>query len=209
MRDADVRRAIKFKLDALHKDDPSTRIVEEMGVWGSTVRVDMAVINGELSGYELKSNADTVLRLPYQVEIYNKVFDRMTLVVGDKLADKALPLIPAWWGCTVATMQNDQIRLTLKRKGRKNPSLDLSVVVQMLWREEAISALEAHGLADGWRTKRSAEIANRLLTSLSPKQLSDEVRKALKARMKLGQLATGKLNMPVDAVCDPSGRATC
>jgi hypothetical protein len=46
------------------------------------VFVDVAVINGEIHGYELKSERDTLERLPRQVEVYSAVLGRATLVVG-------------------------------------------------------------------------------------------------------------------------------
>jgi hypothetical protein len=39
--------------------DLDTRVVEEMGIWAGSVRVDIAVINGEFHGFELKSDRDT------------------------------------------------------------------------------------------------------------------------------------------------------
>ena len=53
-----------------------------MGVWSGTVRIDVAVLNGEMCGYEIKSDRDTLERLPFQIEIYSKEFDKLTLVVG-------------------------------------------------------------------------------------------------------------------------------
>ena len=56
MRDIDVRRAVRKKLGEQYAHDPDTRIVEEMGIWSGTVRIDIAIINGELNGFELKSD---------------------------------------------------------------------------------------------------------------------------------------------------------
>jgi hypothetical protein len=64
MRDSDVRGATKAWLSAEYACDQDTRIVEEMGVWSGSVRIDIAIINGHLSGYELKSDRDTLERLP-------------------------------------------------------------------------------------------------------------------------------------------------
>ena len=79
MRDLDVRTAVRAQLVAAHADDDNTRIVEEMGIWSGSVRVDVAVINGELAGWELKSARDNLRRLPQQAELYSQVFDRMTI----------------------------------------------------------------------------------------------------------------------------------
>ena len=78
MRDSDVRKAVLATLDQKHAGDHNTRIVEEMGVWAGSVRIDIAVINGELCGFELKSDRDTLARLPTQADIYSRVFDRIS-----------------------------------------------------------------------------------------------------------------------------------
>src|SRR6266851_6542601 len=102
MRDQDVRQALRDKLQDQYAYDPDTRIVEEMGVWSGSVRIDVAVINGELTGYELKSDRDTLERLPVQADLYSRVFDRLTLVVARRHAQKARDCIPKWWGIVVA-----------------------------------------------------------------------------------------------------------
>lgn len=197
MRDADVRVALRRRLAQKHEGDSTTRIVEEMGVWSNTVRIDLAVINGELSGFELKSDRDTLARLPYQIEIYGKVFDRLTLVVGGKHIDRALGDIPPWWGCISATMKGSGVVLKEVRRGRINPSRDPMVLARMLWREEAIAALETLNLAAGWRSRRADEIAARLVDVLPFSALSATVRNALKAREQLGQSVGDQRKMPV------------
>jgi hypothetical protein len=208
MRDADVRTAVLGWLGAQYAHDPATRIVEEMGVWSGAVRVDIAVINGKLLGYELKSNSDTLERLPRQAEIYGKVFDRMTLVVGDRHAEKAVDVVPSWWGCMVASMPNGEVMLRWKRKPRANPAQDPNVLVQMLWKDEAINILEKYGLANGWRSKRASEIGGRLLSELPFQRLADDIRGALKIRERLGQLTSSEFNVPIDAVTHPTGGAS-
>lgn len=73
MGDSEVRDAVLSKLDRQYFGDRHTRIVEEMGIWSGSVRIDIAVINGQLHGYELKSARDTLQRLPTQAELYSKV----------------------------------------------------------------------------------------------------------------------------------------
>src|ERR1700712_292570 len=109
MRDFDVRSAVRQRLQALHADDPNTRIVEEMGVWSGSVRIDLAVINGELAGYELKSDRDTLERLPLQSRLYSRVFDRVTLVASGRHLDKATIRIPDWWGVVEAIEQDKSV----------------------------------------------------------------------------------------------------
>ena len=80
--DPDIRAVLKSRLQAKHALEPDTVVVEELGLCQGQVRVDMAVVNGVLHGYEIKSDCDTLRRLPNQVVAYGKVLDRATLVVG-------------------------------------------------------------------------------------------------------------------------------
>lgn len=183
MHDRDVRDAILGRLNAEHADDQDTRIVEEMGIWSGSVRVDVAVINGELCGYELKSDRDTLARLPLQADIYSRVFDKMYLVVGERHAPKARRIIPRWWGVIVAKSRHGTITLSDAREAKANPTLDPVLVAQLMWKEEALAVLERHNLAKGWRSKSADAIHRRLAASLSAVELSDAVRSTLKARV--------------------------
>lgn len=188
MRDLDVRLALRSYLDNLHEGDADTRVVEEMGIWAHSVRIDVAVINGELHGFELKSAKDTLERLPYQAELYSKVFDRVTLVVADRHAEKALPLIPDWWGVSEARNGDCGVSLRARRETSMNPILCPLHVARLLWKPEAILVMERHGLAKGFKSKPVDTIARRLAEALPIEVLRHSVRSALKGRQTwLGQ----------------------
>lgn len=188
MRDFDVRFALRSYLDHLHQGDADTRVVEEMGIWAHSVRIDVAVINGELQGFELKSAKDTLERLPYQAELYNKVFDRVTLVVADRHAKKAISLIPNWWGISEAKDGNSGVTLKYLRQPRINPRLCPLHVARLLWKSEALCIMQRYGLAKGFKSKPIDLIAHQLAESLPTDVLRREVRSALKVRKtQLGQ----------------------
>jgi hypothetical protein len=182
MRDADVRASVLKMLTEQHAGDTGTRIVEEMGIWSGSVRIDVAVINGELIGYELKSDRDTLDRLPLQKKLFSRVFDRVVLVVGQKHVRSARAKVPRWWGITVASPDESGVSLLPKRLPQLNPSIDAYLVAQLLWRDEAIALLEAKHLAKGWKTKRVKELHQRLAVELSLSELTSHVRETLKAR---------------------------
>lgn len=182
MRDADVRGAVHRLLAAMHEGDDNTRIVEEMGVWSGSARIDIAVINGQLTGYELKSDRDTLDRLPSQAELYNRVFDRVVLVVGERHASKAARAVPRWWGVTIAKGQNGEVSLTEKRASAANPRPDPLMLARLLWKSEALDLLVLHDLAKGWRSKPAEEMHRRLASELPIEILAAGVRSALKRR---------------------------
>src|SRR5271163_4238276 len=102
MRDQDVRQALHRKVLKEHHGDTNTLVLDELGLRHGTCRVDIAVVNGYLHGSGIKSDADTLERLPAQVLIYGAVLDRATLVVGERHVEKAKTKIPDWWGIKVA-----------------------------------------------------------------------------------------------------------
>ncbi len=52
--------------------DADTLVVDELDLCGLT-RVDVAVVNGHLSGFEIKGSTDSLRRLPGQVTVYSQV----------------------------------------------------------------------------------------------------------------------------------------
>lgn len=204
MRDTDVRAAVRKELNARHANDPDTRIVEEMGIWSGSVRIDVAVINGELSGFELKSDRDTLDRLPFQADLYSRVFDRVHLVVGARHAEKAAALVPSWWGVIIARQQDRGIQLEQDRHGSENPAPEPFLIAQLLWKQEAVLVLDRHGLAGGWRSKRIKLIHQRLSDCLDLQTLKNEVRAALKMRANwLGQVGPNAFDVATHADLDP------
>src|SRR5690349_11086244 len=70
LSDAVIRTALKAQLLADH--DKDTVLLEELGLSRGHVRVDIALVNGRLHGYEIKSDLDSLRRLSRQVELYSK-----------------------------------------------------------------------------------------------------------------------------------------
>ena len=101
-KDYEIRQALVRDLKVAYKDDPEHKIVEELGINHGSVRADIAVINGIMDCYEIKSDRDTLQRLPEQIRAYNAVFDKITLVVGFSHVYEALEIIPDWWGVKIA-----------------------------------------------------------------------------------------------------------
>ncbi len=182
MRDADVRHVLRRRLDEKYGGDASTIIVEELGLCSGSVRADMAVVNGNLKGYEIKSERDTLDRLLAQAEVYNRVFDTVTIVVADRHLKTAEALVPAWWGIDVATAIGDgHVRIDDLRDGFANPSIDPSAVVQLLWRDEALALLASKAIPLP-RKKSRQNVWNCLAENLPLTELRAGVRASLKSR---------------------------
>ncbi len=101
MRDPDIRRVLRKYLRTLLVDDPAALLVEELGICCGAVRVDIAVVTAALKGFEIKSDQDTLKRLSSQAAMYNKVFDTLTIVTGERHLKRIVNMVPRWWGILV------------------------------------------------------------------------------------------------------------
>ena len=61
MKDIDIREELRNTTPSQFKYDSTTKIVEELGLSEGAFKIDIAVINGSLIGYEIKSEEDTLL----------------------------------------------------------------------------------------------------------------------------------------------------
>ena len=166
-----------------HLADPDTLVVDELGLLNGGARVDIAVVNGTVHGYELKSASDTLARLPKQIAAYCAVLDYVTLVVAANHANAALEVVPDWWGILIATMNTaGEVELKAQRSARENPSVDPKALARLLWRDEALEELERRGLADGVRSKPRREVYAKLTATVPLSDLRAVVRRQLKRR---------------------------
>ncbi|HVN31609.1 MAG TPA: sce7726 family protein [Thermoanaerobaculaceae bacterium] len=183
MRDVDVRQRLLTSLRDEYATDPQTKIIEELGIRQGSVRIDVAVVNGRLDGFEIKSDRDNLDRLPEQARLYSTVFDRLTLVVGEGHLAAALALVPEWWGITTATSVSGKTDLQPVRAAAENPGVDPLALVELLWRDEALAILEGAGRADGLRSKPRSLIWRRLAQLLPLDELRAAVRRHLTSRV--------------------------
>lgn len=183
MRDRDVRESVWRWLEFAHRGDRHTLMLDELGILNGATRIDIAVINGQIEGYELKSERDTLERLPAQRELYNKVLDKVSLVVAEKHLSAAEEMIPDWWGLAIARTCGGIVEVTHERLPQMNPELDAGTLASLLWRDEALDVLERHGVSRGVKSKPREALYARLASVLGLDLIRAEVRAALKARV--------------------------
>jgi hypothetical protein len=175
-----IRSALKEVLKKKHAKDKELRIIDELGVKHGSVRIDIAVINGIMHGYEIKSDRDTLARLPEQMAEFNTVFDQLTLVVGKQHLYQAIHIVPDWWGVTIARINaKGKVIFQTIREPEDNKEQDKVSMARLLWREEALRILEEHGQAYGVRSKPREFVYQRLADVLETDILKEKVRKTL------------------------------
>lgn len=182
--DADIRSALRLSLLSKHADD-NTVIIEELGLCRGRVRVDLAVVNGILHGYEIKSDRDSLHRLGSQIEFYGKTLDRVTLVVGERHLAGAIEMVPNWWGVLEIQMSARKLRFKRLRRSRQNPCRDPRSLVELLWLDDAVALLEERGAAKGIRGKPRCVVWDRICQHFAEDEIAETVRNHIKARVAL------------------------
>jgi len=179
--DAHIRPALKQVLrDEFASDDAV--MLEELGIYRGKVRVDLAVVNGIIHAYEIKSDRDSLRRLANQAVFYGKCFDRASIVVGSRYALAVQSMLPEWWGVILVETTADQPTFRPLRAASANPAPDTRTLAELLWRDDAVKLLNRHGLGRGLSGKPRSVIWDRLCERLPADVIGAAVRANLKAR---------------------------
>ncbi|HEY9684072.1 MAG TPA: sce7726 family protein [Oculatellaceae cyanobacterium] len=183
MRELEVRQALhRTEVRRILDREPASLVVDELGLFEGKYRIDVAVINEKLHGYEIKSRMDNLDRLPTQQESFSRIFDRMTLVADEKHVAKAVTIVPPWWGLIAVSFKDGAPYLNEIWPSRQNLNVEPHALCQLLWREEALQLLRDIGLASGVRTKSRKLMWKLLAKVLEPDELKQAVHRILKAR---------------------------
>ncbi len=183
MRDLEVREALINRLFTAECGAEGGLLLRELGLCRGRVRADVAVVNGCLKGFEIKSELDTLVRLKDQAEIYSRIFDTATLVLAAKHLDAAESMVPFWWGIEIAELDLDlTVRFHRFRKEQPNPSVDPHAIVQLLWRDELLSIINKPSALKCLSREPKKVICEHLAKTLPLSELKAAVRIALKSR---------------------------
>ncbi|MBZ0185925.1 MAG: sce7726 family protein, partial [Candidatus Obscuribacterales bacterium] len=180
LKEIDIRVALHIYLhehvvDML--DEPL--IVDELGVLEGSYRVDLALIDRQLQGFEIKSASDNLNRLPAQQKHFGSVFDRMTLVCDQKHVKEAMAIVPSWWGLICVSEKDDRAHLNEIWPSRLNQKVDPYAVCQLLWRDEALALLKEHGMDHYFRSSSRKKMWRALAKELEPKEIRQAVKRKL------------------------------
>lgn len=182
LRDADIRRPLHIWLEKQHECCSETGIIHELRIPRPSARADLAVINGEMVGYEIKSDVDNLARLPRQTRAFNRVFDRAYVVATERHARQAAEIVPEWWGVAIPALHAAQPFIVV-READLNPSPSIEAALFILRKPELIRILEWHNLAKGMRDKKHSKIVRLAASGVEHSALKADVRRMLRARL--------------------------
>jgi hypothetical protein len=180
VNDGDIRKALDVGLRRTFETDLNVLIRHEFGVVSGQRRIDVAVLNGHLAGWEIKSDEDTLKRLPEQAESFGRVMEYLTIVTTSKHLDRSSAILPGSWGLVEAISGAGGVRLVRRRRPRINRQTDAFSLAQLLWREEVMDEVKVRGNASGLSRKSRYFVWERLVETTPKKELRELVLKRLK-----------------------------
>ncbi len=140
--DLDIRTALHAKHLRRAKSDPETLVIDELGLAHAKCRIDVAVINGCIHGYEIKSAKDTLERLSSQIEVYQQTLQKLTIVAAPKHVSGIMCRIPSWCGVVLADRgARGGISFHTVQNAHKNPEVDPVMMAHLLWHSEVAELL--------------------------------------------------------------------
>ena len=187
--DPEIRTALRTFISSEYASENDTVVIEELGLCRGQVRVDLVVVDDFLHGFEIKSDKDSLRRLAGQVDLYSKVLDRATIVVGSRHFARVLDIVPTWWCVLRYESSSEGIQFKTVRRGKKNPKKDPRSIVELLWLDDAIALLEERNAARGIRGKPRRIVWDRVCVHFEVKEIADAVRSILKERVATRVLA--------------------
>jgi hypothetical protein len=84
MDENDIKAAVLSRIRKQSRGRALPIVTSEFSLKGTGIRADLAILNGQFTGVEIKSSGDTLKRLPSQMEGYARYFDHTLLVVAPK-----------------------------------------------------------------------------------------------------------------------------
>ena len=175
INDMEIRKAL---LKQLYSEKKNLKIIEELDV--NAAIVDIATIDEDyFCGYEIKSDKDTLSRLPRQMQIYNYVFDKIIIVVGKSKFLKVDKTVPDFWGILMAEKINDKIILTQKRNPELNKDININWLSKKLWKSDIVNILKIKNLYKGQSYRYRDSLLKILIDNTSLNELKSHIRNVL------------------------------
>ncbi|MGB3325890.1 MAG: sce7726 family protein [Mycolicibacterium fortuitum] len=181
MRDGDLRSALSAVVARQYQERRHVLVPEVDIVVTYPGRIDALLVADRICGFEIKSDVDSLRRLPRQVEIYGPVLERATLVVGKRHASAAADIVPSWWAIWEARHYGGGLVFATRRRGRLNPDVDPFAVATFIPRDVVLRRLRAQGMS-GVSKRSVAELRYVLAETNSKSEVLALARSAMLAR---------------------------
>lgn len=160
--DKDIREPL---FEFLEDEYGKCRILEEKNTGRSRADVVMITEN-EIFGIEIKSDADTYVRLARQVKDYDLFYDRNIVVVGTRHAMHIEEHVPDYWGIITVEPVDGVLDFYFLRRPRPNPKVRWKFKLSLLWRPE-LAMLQAMHDMPKYKDRSREYVIDRIVERLS------------------------------------------
>ena len=179
----EIRQALLMKRLRADIQCADTLVVNELGLAHASRRIDVAVINGVIHGFEIKSTRDSLSRLSDQLAVYGQSLQKLTLVVAPRHLDRVMKMAPPWCGVLeVLVGRRGGLTFRSVRRPSRNPGLDRFVLAHLLWRDEAQRILAERGIRGAALRVPRRELYQRLVDLVSERELTALIKLAMEQR---------------------------
>lgn len=165
MLDKEMREPL---FDYLEEFYGKIRIFEEKNAGASRADV-IGVIDGQLLGFEIKSDRDSYTRLKTQTRDYDKFCDYNFLVIGKSHEKYAEFHIPAHWGIICIYKKEEEIIVNMQQIPGRNPNVSLRSQIEFLWRPELYQIQKWNALPE--YKQKSKEFVRDKIVEKVPKEI--------------------------------------
>lgn len=178
--EAKLKAAVVDRLISSGIVDDNAVLVSELTIDNWAHRTDIVLANGRLWGFELKSERDSLSRLPSQLEAFSKHFEKLVIVVAEKFEKQAEKLVLKFSGVGL-WVACDKGNLTEKIRPRAK-TMRPEAYISLMTVPELRKLLSSNGLKCSNISRRAelVEFANLLPSDL----LADGARTAIKDRFR-------------------------
>jgi hypothetical protein len=122
----------------------------------------------------------------------------VTIVVGPRHLAKVTARVPDWWGVSCAFEEGSDVRLGESRPAAPNADVSAEALVQMLWREEALMALQSIRNSDSSASRLSSKTRRYLWAALVEALSLDDLRRLVRETLKARPGRRAELSRPSD-----------
>ena len=180
-----IRTALRKRHLRHHIAREDVLIIDELGLAHAQSRIDLAVFNGHLHGYEIKSAGDTLERLPRQLTFYTDALQKLTLVLATRHLEAAEAWVPDW-SCMTEVVEGPRggMKFATRRRARVNQNLDPFMLAHLLWRPEAQNLLLSRGASKAEVNAPRKHLYRLLADEMSVNELAPAIKTAMAARTK-------------------------
>jgi hypothetical protein len=169
MNDYEIREVLCNYIDSQNN---KVRIIDELVI--GNARADIVTVTDHLTGYEIKGDGDSYIRLPLQIKEYDKHFNENYLVVGASHRKSAESHVPAHWGIICVFYEEEKAQISVLREPGSNPKFKIKAQLKLLWRRELANILKINQMPK-YAGKSRAFINSKILERISLETIEKQI----------------------------------